>query len=44
MNLTELYAVIMKRGRYYNYERRHSSLNNQAPMRYLKNLMMKSTT
>jgi putative transposase len=42
--LDDLYRVIVKRARYYNYERRHSSLGNQAPMKYLQSLMRKSTT
>jgi putative transposase len=38
--LEELKVVVRRRLRYYNWERRHSSLGNQAPMRYLKNLKM----
>jgi putative transposase len=36
--LDELAAVVARRIRYYNWERRHSSLGNQAPMRYVKSL------
>lgn len=42
--LDELQRLIVKRARYYNYERRHSSLENQAPMRYLRELTKNSTT
>jgi putative transposase len=36
--LEELIEVVKRRIRYHNWERRHSSLGNQAPMRYLKSL------
>jgi putative transposase len=42
--LDELHSVIVRRGRYYNYERRHSSLGNQAPVKYLQGLTRKSNT
>jgi putative transposase len=36
----ELIQVVGRRIRYYNWERRHSTLGNQAPMRYVKSLNM----
>jgi putative transposase len=38
MTLDELVAVVARRIRYYNWDRRHSTLGNQAPMRYAKSL------
>lgn len=35
----ELEDAVKDRMRYYNYERRHSSLGNQAPMRYARRLL-----
>jgi putative transposase len=37
--IAELVEVVRERIRYYNWKRRHSSLGNQAPMRYAKRLL-----
>lgn len=37
--IDQLIKVVRSRVRYYNWERRHSSLGNQAPMRYAKSLI-----
>lgn len=38
-SLAELEEIVAKRIRYYNWERRHSTLKNQAPMEYLEGLI-----
>jgi len=37
--IDQLIEVVSRRVRYYNWQRRHSSLGNQAPMRYAKSLI-----
>ena len=37
--LDELRALVARRIRYYNGQRRHSSLDNEAPMRYAKRVI-----
>lgn len=36
--MDELQKIVAKRIRYYNHERRHSTLGNQAPLVYVKSL------